>query len=262
MLKKIVFVLLVLASVFGMGYLLFQSNKRHQNVLCKGIIVDIDKPEDACLFMTKEDVISDLKQKGFKIIGVSLDSINTSKIESVLNQNPLFSQSQVLSSKATGNIVIKLKQKYPKYIVQMRDSLYYVGENRKFIPVNFKYMANLPIITGELDSVTATQQSYSLVENLQRDSVLKEIVGQIYYDRYKGFILSCKMSSAPIIIGRDTTRWDEIFNKIHIFLKKIEPKVGWGRINYVNMSYRDQIVVGDKLINITQNKEQDIHDDE
>lgn len=260
MFKKIVFATLTILSVFGVGFLLYNSNKSHKKVLCRGVIINIDKPKGAIQFMTKEDILSELSRKGFKIKGLDLDSINTAEIEHTLNQNPLFDESQVLSSKATGNIIINLKQKFPKYIVQIKDTLYYVGENKKFIPVNFRYMANVPIVTGELDSTMATEHSFSLIESLKGDSLLSKLVGQIYYDKEKGFILSHKMSSAPIIIGSDTTQWKDAFHKIHIFLDKIEPKIGWGRINYLNMSYKDQIVVGDKFFNKEKNKEQDIYD--
>lgn len=260
MLKKIVFVVLVLLSVSGVIFLLYDSSKTHEKVLCSDVIINIDKPKDSFQFMTKDDILSELAQKGFKIKGKDLDSINTAKIEYSLNENPLFEDAQVLKSKATGKIVINLKQKFPKYIVQINDMLYYVGENRKFIPVNFRYMARLPIVTGDLDSITATQNSYSLIESLNRDSLLNKSVSQIYYDKEKGFILLHKMSDVPIIIGSDSTRWKDVFHKIHIFVNKLEPKIGWGRIKYLNMSYKNQIVVGDKFFTKEKNKDQDIYD--
>lgn len=247
MAKKIVFGILILLSIAGVLFALFRvDNKQNAPILCQNIMVKINVPKGASQFMTVEDVIKDIRQRGFNIIGENIDSIRLDSLENVLNKNPLFTNAQVISSKLKKEITIILDQKYPKYMVQLNNKLYYVGDNKGLIPVNTNYMVDVPLVTGDIDSIVACNEAYMLVERLQKEKTLCDLVGQIYYDKHKGFILSPRIADVPIIIGVSNGSWDERLKKIYTFIEKVEPLIGWNNIKYVNLSFDNQIVVSDK----------------
>lgn len=243
MIKNIIISFLLILFIILLTFLFFY--KKDDIKLCKSIVVDIRVPQGAGQFMRDSDVINELIYKGVKLNNIPLDSVNMFKIENILNDNPLFSNAQVTRSLEKEQLIVVLEQKYPKYMVQMKDNLYYVGENKKLIPVNFKYIVDVPLVTGDIDSLTAIKP-YTLIEKIQKDSIFRNIVGQIYFSKYNGFSIVPRIANVPIILGFEDDNWNDKINKVHIFLNKIEPRIGWQKIDSVNLSFKNQIVVSYK----------------
>lgn len=242
MIKKIIYLSLAILSISLIVFVIYYGGERSKAVVCDNINVEISVPEGALAFMTAGDVIKELDNNKLKIKGVLLDSIDINHIESVLNSNSLFEASEVSKSYLNNAINIKLLQKYPKYILQCRDTMFYVGENLDLIPINMDYMVDVPMISSDNDSIYKNPSVVKLLDYISANKKWEDFFGQIYVDKKKGFIMIPRIANVSFIYGYPED-WEKALKKTDIFLDNILPRKGWDGFEYVNLGFDGQIIV-------------------
>lgn len=216
-------------------------NYKHTGT-CKGIEVTMKSGQKSnMMFMNQRDVLAELKQINFKAVGEPRDSINIYRIEQILRSNPLFDDAEVYLSPKTNKLNITIEQKEPMFIVQTGDSLYYVSSGRGIIPCNPKYAVKVPLVSGYLTEDYAKKQVYDLIKTIQDNEHWKYYFAQIYVGRDNNIMLTPRLSTTQIIMGR-TPNWQEKLDNLQLFEEKVIPIKGWNSYKSLNLEFEGQVV--------------------
>ena len=212
-------------------YLFVSSpSRRNADGRCGGVVVRIDAHQGGePLFLSPDGIVDELTRPGIVLKGRPLDSIDLRGIEKTLSSLSVYEQVEAFVSPSSATLQIRLKEKYPLFIVQDRTGKsHYVTEGRGTISVRQGFATYLPVVSGDLDLQYATSDVYDLMAVLRRDSDLVDYFGQVYVDASDGIVLIPRIGHTRVIIGK-TTDWAEKLRK-------------WR----VNLDYAGQVVARDR----------------
>ena len=229
-------------------YLFVSSpSRRNADGRCGGVVVRIDAHQGGePLFLSPDGIVDELTRHGIVLKGRPLDSIDLRGIEKTLSSLSVYEQVEAFVSPSSATLQIRLKEKYPLFIVQDRTGKsHYVTEGRGTISVRQGFATYLPVVSGDLDLQYATSDVYDLMAVLRRDSDLVDYFGQVYVDASDGIVLIPRIGHTRVIIGK-TTDWEEKLRKWRIFASSVLPRRGMNAFAYVNLDYAGQVVARDR----------------
>lgn len=241
--RKILISILVIISLGYIIYTLYISSRSESlQTLVQGLDIKIDADANAQLFMSPRDVASELKVRGLDVTGRRIDSLDIKHIERSLLENPIFSSVQVYMSPQSNRLKIRVRQREAAFIVYLNSSPYYVTRERGIIPLNHDYAVQVPVVTGSIDEDLAVGRLYDLHQSIIQDSYFAGYFGHYYVDAQRGFILQPRIADGYVILGFDG-RWQEKLDKLRAFDQEVITRRGWGGIEYINLSFLDQVIV-------------------
>lgn len=233
--------------------------KKH-DVKCQSIKVNI-LDETNNFFIEEADVLTMLRDKGEKIIGNDINSIDVNKLEEFLLLHPSVKNANVHRT-LQGNIEIEIIQRNPilRIINKNRES-FYVDEAGKIMPLSDKYTAHVLIASGNINlnytKLIAAQRANIGDKSVDNSNTilldLNQLAGYIYRDEFwRAQIEQIYVSGSDFeLIPRVGTHIIE-FGSIENYEKKFRnlkalytqglPKTGWNKYRTINLRYDNQVI--------------------
>lgn len=245
MLKKI---LLGLGTLLMLGYIagylwLQRRNQASHTQLCEGIEVIIETEPEREIIIDKEHVFAELKKMGIKLTGEPMDKIDLTSLENILRANPIFHRAEVYRSPHSNKLKIRIEQKDPFFRVQTTDESYYVSYGRSIIPNNLTFHAYVLLFTGRITNQMATGELYDFVQYLAQSDYYRDYFGHGYYTPEEGLVLTPRLSSTSIYLGKSPDKWPEMLNKLRVYEKLVIAKKGWQNIEHIKLYIGSQVII-------------------
>ena len=241
--RNLLLLILSVALIAGIAYLLISPLRTTSTDRCQAVTVEVKSESGgAALFLTGDRIADELARRGIQLRGKRLDSIDLRQIEKTLLSIPIYKSAEAFIAPSSSSVQIRLIERLPLYIVQEESGKsYYVTQGKSTIAVNPTFAAYLPIVSGAVDSKTATGPVYDLMAVLREDPYFADYFGQVYVDPAEGIVLIPRIGTTRVIMGRGAN-WAAKLRKWRIFAESVLPKRGMNAFTYVHLDYGDQIV--------------------
>ncbi len=255
--KTVLLTAVILAYLVGAG-ILAHDVLRESRVKKVNIIV-----EDSLMnsFVTADDISGMLEDSGIVLMGKLCDSVNTYKIEKIIDNNSMVKKSEVYVTYG-GEVYIRIWQRNPivRIITYDKES-YYIDEDGYLMPYVDAKPGRVLVVTGKIDAPLALfDKNFNVLHSeilFNRDTLLKEIyelseyiynnsfwrsnIEQIYVQSENEYHLIPKVGSFLINFG-DIKDYKKKFRNLFVFYKDVLPKVGWNTYETVDLRFENQIV--------------------
>ncbi len=233
---------------------------KKNEIKCSKIIVRI-LDETNNFFIEEGDVLSMLNDKGEKIIGEGINSINVNKLEEFLLLHPSIKEANVYRN-LQGNLEIKIIQRNPilRIINKNRES-FYVDELGKIMPLSNKYSAHVLIASGNIGlnyTKLILAQNAKIGDNSVNNSNallldLYQLASYIYHDEFwraqieqiyvldNGFELIPRVGTHLIKLGSIDNYKNKFRNLKALYIQGL-PSSGWNKYKTINLKYNNQVI--------------------
>lgn len=257
---KLILKITLYSLVFAGVIVLFAfADKKQEQKPFNAFSINVDRSNDV-FFVDEDDIKQMVKDNGDSVLGQAMGSLNSAKIERVLNNNPAVLNSEVYKT-IDGELNIEVKQRTPIVrVINNKNEGYYIDATGKLMPLSGKFTPRVLVVNGDIfeqydkfypfnfskslaeDSAmkfTKLDEIYQLARFIDRDEFWRSQIEQVYVD--KDFQLVPKVGNHLIILG-DTKDLQEKFDKLFVFYKEALPKAGWNKYSTINLKYKNQVV--------------------
>ena len=246
--KAILFAVIWVVSLSGMGVLMGFINQKKGAVICQDVQVLIPGTQS---FIERKEIDEILLQNKGPLIGRKLSLINIHDIENELKANPFIEYAKVYAD-MDGIITVRINQREPILrILNSENQDFYVDLNGLKIPTSENFTAEVLVANGLISEHFAnkvdtlkTQLAKDLYRTalfIRKDTLWNNQIEQIYVNTKKEIELVPRVGNHKIIFG-NADSLEVKFRNLLAFYKKALPKVGWDTYKTINVKYANQIV--------------------
>jgi cell division protein FtsQ len=245
MFKKLLklFGLLVLV-IFITGTLAFTSFES-RNIICSDIQVVFNT--DETINVDKDKIIRLVKTTDKKVLGKTLNQINSEIIEEEIEKLPAVLRADVyklmVSDKGAfkGVLVVKIKHREPVMRVITSTESYYLDKYGVKIPVSTSYATNVPVTSGSVSQTFAVEQLLPFILYIEGNDFWKAQIQQVYVEDDGDVLLSPLVGGHIIELG-DLDNYREKLQIMRAFYKQVLVKNNWDKYEKVSLKYNNQVV--------------------
>lgn len=232
----------ILVSILLSGYIVFASvvfTNRGSDKVCEDLEIVVKDSLDKH-FVNEKDVLSLLKQADINPLNKPMDGINTDRIENELLKNQMISRVEAYKT-PSGKVKLEISQKMPILRVLGSKGNFYIDNIGSSMPVSPRYVAHVPIATGNVEKEFAMNELYKFALFLQENEFWNNQIEQIHVHPNKEIELIPRVGEHRILLGVFDD-FEEKLDKLQLFYKQAIPKMGWEKYSVINLKYKDQIV--------------------
>ena len=212
---------------------------KQEEIDCQSLIVIIKDSADR-QFLTKDNIVSMLKNAQIYPVNRPLSGINTHEIKEKIAESDLVSSVTVFKT-PSGSIKIEITQKMPILRVFCARESYYVDESGRTMPADYQYATYLPVANGNIEKSLATTELYKFALFLHKNEFWNNQIEQIYVNTNNEVELIPRIGDHRIILG-GFEDFEEKMNNLRLFYEQAIPKIGWEKYEVINLKYKNQIV--------------------
>ena len=191
-------------------------------------------------FVSESDLVTILKKADLNPIKKPMDAINTDRIETELKKNEMIARIEAYKT-PSGIIKLEVEQKIPILRVISSRGNFYVDNLGTTMPVSFRYVADVPLVSGYVEKELAVTDLYKFALFLQENEFWNNQIEQIYVHPDNEVELIPRVGNHRIVLGTFDD-FQEKLDNLRLFYDKVIPKVGWEKYSIINLKYKDQIV--------------------
>ncbi|GGJ93291.1 cell division protein FtsQ [Parabacteroides faecis] len=210
-----------------------------QDKVCQDLQVVVKDSLDKH-FVSESDLVSILKKADLNPIKKPMDAINTDKIETELKKNEMIARVEAYKT-PSGIIKLEVEQKIPILRVISSRGNFYVDNLGTTMPVSFRYVADVPLVSGYVEKELAITDLYKFALFLQENEFWNNQIEQIYVHPDNEVELIPRVGNHRIVLG-SFDNFEEKLDNLRLFYDKVVPKTGWEKYSILNLKYKDQIV--------------------
>lgn len=245
----------LLAGTLGGAYVL-GADKRN-DLRCTEISIDIE--DSAKLRFVTRNAVLDYLEKDYKgLEGMSADSIDLYKVESILNSRGAIKSSEAYMTN-DGTLNISIIQRKPRMMFKGPDYSFYSTSDGFLLPLQPDFNEQLLTIEGNIpigmsDCMNGRPEEPEKAEWLKRivqlagfinnNRVWNEKIGKIESTSSGELIILPKEGREKFLFGHPENILEK-FEKIQIYYERITADKGDDRYNVVDLRFKDQIVCKD-----------------
>ena len=238
MIRTLSVVLVVLISCYLVfAAFFFYGEGRDKD--CVGIQIVVKDSLDKH-FVNETDVISILKKSSLNPNGLKMSAINTHKIEMALLKNEMIRSVEVYKT-PSAQIKMNVVQKIPILRVLNNMGSYYIDNEGDFMPMSYRYVVHVPIVTGYAKKEYVKEKLYKFALFLQNDDFWNNQIDQIYVRSDNEIVLVPRVGQCQIILG-EIDNFEGKLQNLRLFYEQAIPVVGWNRYKTVSLKFKNQIV--------------------
>jgi cell division protein FtsQ len=254
-LRKILILCLAISTVGGIMAFNLLGKKELVNSVEMKILGD-----EKNKFITEDEIDHSLNSLYLIRPGqTKTNEINIQKLEALLSNN-IYVKDVNCYFTNSGRLMIEITPKEPVVrIIKENDISYYLDQDARILPLNKNYSPQVPFfIVKDLpvnrEGLAQKKSILTLAHAIQSDELLKVMVDHVACDKNK-FTIYDALNGMPIYFG-DTSQMNAKIGRINYYYKSIAPKKGWDQYLYLDCSYQNQIICGqkDSIINAQENR--------
>lgn len=239
------------AGLVLVGILVVSAIESKQASLAEGLVISILPLPDSTMLLVESDVLESIDRSfGFALEGRPLKSIDVTRVERVLEEDPLIFDADVFVD-AKNIVRIGITQRKPVLRIIDRNGLnYYLDEKGIKMPLSKHFTTRVLVATGSIPPyIPAFMEQpnhrlnavFALTELVRHDTFLEAMIEQIHIEEDGDFILVPLIGDQRIILG-PYERMEEKLNNLKLFYREGMPYEGWRTYRTINLSYKGQIV--------------------
>lgn len=211
------------------------------------------------LFLSKDNVLERLKDKG--LIGETkrYSDVDMEKIEQFLAEMPEIKTVHVYSFIGGGwNIDVTLRKPLAR-IFNRDGSSCYLDEDGTLMPLSSNYTANIITVTGNINekdfsknvneimnndslkTIEILDDLYEISSYVCSDEFLSAQFTQIHINSYNEFELIPRIGDQRVLFGPATNIAGK-FKKLELFYTEGISRAGWENYDTINVMYKSQVV--------------------
>lgn len=235
--KKIKWNDVLLAAVLGVTVFLFLfSAKRNENRrLTKADILFTENEN----FITHDKVYKLLAQKHNKVTEIRKEKLNLNNVEKRLNADPMIDKSEVYTT-IDGRVKAIIRQKKPIARVYEGDNSYYIDYKGDKMPLSDTYTARVPLVTGEISTVSP-KKLHEVLRFIYDDDFLKKNIIGLEIKPTGGIIMMNRNYDYEILFGR-VVNMKKKFNNYKAFFQNAIKDTLIENYNTINLKFTQQVV--------------------
>ena len=221
---------------------------------CKGLKVTV-KDSSVNSFVTAADIKKYLDREYGKYVGMSLDSIDLTKVEKIVDGRSAVYKSQAYTTR-DGILNVTVTQRTPIVRFQKSDGGFYADEEGFLFPLQSSYASRVQVVDGEIPLKANSGYKGKLEDEKEREWLGKvlEVVNFMENSRtWKDKIVQITVSDGGELTlvprtGKEKFHFgqpekiEEKFAKMEMYYSCILPEKGADAYRSVNVEYEGQIV--------------------
>jgi cell division protein FtsQ len=235
--------LLVLVA-FLIVTLAFTSHES-KNITCRDIQVDFRT--DDVIKLSQDDIVKLVKKVDNKLVGKTLEEINTDIIEAEVEKHQAIKKAEVFkvigkdSTSYKGILTIKVKHRLPVVRVMSNSGNYYLDKYGDKIPISTKYSANVLVATGTINEKWAVEELLPFVLFVNENEFWNAQIEQIQVEKSGDVILTSLVGDQLIELGK-LDNYQEKLRNMKAFYSQVLAKNNWDKYKSVSLKYKDQVI--------------------
>lgn len=260
--KKILITVLWIIAIAGLTSSWAFVSKSERNIVAKTLNISIHN-NDENLFLSEKDITKFFSERKDSILLNQYKNINIPELEKSLNSHPAIENAEVAAD-INGEVKIDITQRTPVLRIINRDGeSFYIDSQTKLMPLNDNYSARVIVASGFIyepysrryqysvdqikeskmySEVSLLDDIYEVANFINRDSVLANLVHQIYVNEEKEIELFPAIGNQKIVFGT-ATDVAEKFNKLKLFYTEGMNKAdSWTKYTNINLKYKNLVV--------------------
>lgn len=238
------------------------AGDKHGHAKVNNMSIEIINPSDN-EFINEYDVRRFFDERNDQLIGNEIKNIDINGLEKALNSNPAVENSEI-SYDVNGDIKISVKQRRPLVrIINENGESYYIDSLSKLMPLNTNATGRVLVANGSIfepyarryqysvDQISANptfkelsvlDDIYSIAQHVYADSLLCDLIHQIYVTPEKEFILTPVVGDQSILLGTN----DDVelkLNKLRLFYSEgLNKTNSWNKYSTINLKFKNLVV--------------------
>ncbi len=248
-LKKLLSVSVWIMLASGVVVLLVAAISKKNAERIRGVDIQISGIQNN-YFIDKKEVLKILERaNGKKLDKSTMGSVDLTVMENQLGKNEWIKKAELFFD---NNKVLQVKVTEREPIARLftvSGASFYIDSSLKRLPLSDKFSARLPVFTSFPTDVRILKKSDSTL--LDQVKILSEYINahpfwmaqidQVDISSKGNFDLIPKLGNQVIHFG-DASDYEQKFNKLLAFYKKVETKVGWNKYSVLDIQYKNQVV--------------------
>ncbi len=220
--------------------------------------VKIDLYEDM-LFLSKDDILERLKDKGLVSETKKYSEIDLREIESFLGEMPEIKSVEVFAYLG-GDWMIDISLRQPvARIFNIDGSSCYLDKAGTLMPLSTNYTAHILSVTGNINEIDYSKNVDEIINNdslktieilddlyeicsyVCSDEFLSAQFTQVHINTYNEFELIPRVGNHRVLFG-DASNIAGKFKKLELFYTEGLSRAGWENYDTINVMYKSQVV--------------------
>lgn len=260
--KKILSFSLWLFALAGLVTSWSFANKKQNSVKVDQLIIEIVNPGEN-EFIDEKDVQDYFDERNNQLLQNEVKNINITDLEKALNAHPAVENAEI-SYDVNGDLKISVKQRRPMVrIFNVTGESYYIDSTSRLMPLSYKSTGRVIVANGSIyepyarrynytvdqisnsesfSKVSVLDDIYKLSKEIYSDSLLCNMIHQIYVTPKKEFILTPIIGGHSIMLG-GTDDLELKLNKLRLFYKQgLNKTDSWNKYSTINLKYKNLVV--------------------
>lgn len=231
---------LLLAAYIGVAIVM--ANQAAARDRCKGFDIRIIQAEGSRDFVTETEVRRLLKEWKLDDTDKAASSINLQEIEDNLCR-VINIESAMAERMPDNTIRLTIVPMIPvARVFDFKGNSYYVNRDGKRLTANARYHIDVPVISGEFDSIHSPAELIPLVEHLRNDSAWNAITSQVRVDPVSRDIILVPLIRGHVVNLGDTSAIPEKLSRVMAMYRKVMPLKGWEFYDTISVKWAGQVV--------------------
>ncbi|HLF64893.1 MAG TPA: hypothetical protein VI603_14110 [Saprospiraceae bacterium] len=223
----------------SLGVLCLSAVNQKQNMMLKGITVDLSGPDGDVYFMTPADIEREITKVIGPLTKHTVGEVSCDVIEEVLSRNPFIEKADVYVS-GNAKLTAQITQREPVLRVISGGQNFYLDGKGVRMPVSRNHTARVHVLTGPMATAYA-KDVLELVLQIRKDKFMDAFIEQLDYVSRNEIVLIPKVGHTQILFGAPD-RIPEKFENIKAFYSEVIAQTGWDRYSTIDLRFRDQII--------------------
>lgn len=239
---NISFAVLLTAALVA-SYMLGASHRKP--ITCKGLSICI--PDSAAnQFIRPDEVRKILDSEYSGYIGLPIDEIDLTKIESILDGKSAIYKSEAYATKDS-MLNVTITQRKPIVRFQKGSKGFYADETGYLFPLQSTYASHVQVVDGAipLNNEEWLERMIRLVRHIDDSKVWKDKIVQITVEEDGNLTLVPRDGKEKFIFGHPTDI-ESKFKKMELYYKAIKPSKTDKDYRWVDIRFDGQIVCREK----------------
>ena len=118
---------------------------------------------------------------------------------------------------------------------------YYINKDGKRISADARYHLDVPVLTGNFDSIHQAKELLPLLDYIKSDSMWNTIISMVKIDKKHEILLVPAIKGHVIKFG-NMDNMDNKFVRLHRFYHEVMPVKGWSCYDTIAVKWDGQIV--------------------
>lgn len=250
--KGVIRCLMALLLAAYVGVAVVMANRAQAREKCAGFDIRIAKTEGSRDFVTENEVKRLLKEWHMDATDRTASSVNLQNIEQRLCR-VVNIESAMAQRMPDNTIRLTIVPMIPvARVFDFKGNSYYINRDGKRLTANARYHLDVPVISGNFDSIHSPAALIPLVEKLHNDSAWNAITSQVMVDPHTRDVILVPLIRGHVVNLGDTSAISDKLDRVMAMYRKVMPLKGWEFYDTISVKWAGQVVATRRVKSIPE----------